>query len=216
MATPISSTAPRRAARRQASVDEALDHAEDIVREQGAGALTVSEIARRMGMRPPSLYKYFPSLHAIYDALFARGHRELAAYLDDSVRDLDSGLARLLAASRAIARWGTERAGLAPLLFWRPVPGFAPSPESYAPSEAVWERFRQDLRTAVRKGQLRRSADSDAALRMLTIVISGISSQQLANEPDKSFEDGAFTSLIDEALQMFANHYAPPPRKGSS
>ena len=24
-------------------------------------------------MRQPSLYKYFPSLHAVYDALFARG-----------------------------------------------------------------------------------------------------------------------------------------------
>ena len=26
-----------------------------------------------MGVRGPSLYKYFPSLHAMYDALFARG-----------------------------------------------------------------------------------------------------------------------------------------------
>lgn len=45
----------------------------DIITEHGVGALTMSEMARRMGMRAPSLYKYFPSLHAAFDALFKRG-----------------------------------------------------------------------------------------------------------------------------------------------
>jgi len=33
-----------------------------------AGVLSRSEIARRLGMRQPWLYEYFPSLHAVYDA----------------------------------------------------------------------------------------------------------------------------------------------------
>jgi AcrR family transcriptional regulator len=210
VATTISQTAPDRlAARRRAVVDEALDHAEAIVAEQGAGAVTVSEIARRMGIRPPSLYKYFPSLHGIYDALVARGNARVMAYVTGAVAAAEPGLDRLLVAARAMARWGTVETGLAPLLFWRPVPGFEPSPEAFAPSQALWQQFRADLASAAREGQLAASADSDAAMRMLTVLIAGICSQQLANEPDAPFADGAFTTLTDPILEMFLGHFAP-------
>ena len=214
MAIPISRTTQDRAsARRRATVEEALDHATAIVAEQGAGAVTVSEIARRMGMRAPSLYKYFPSLHAIYDKLFARGNAQLAEYVEDAVRDCEPGLDRLLEGGHAFIRWSTREVGLASLLFWRPIPGFEPSADSYAPAQALWQSARDDLRTAVRKRQLTKSADSDEAMRMLTIAIGGVGSQQLANQPGASYEDGLFTSLTDQVLAMFVNYYSPPERK---
>lgn len=169
--------------------------------------MTVSEIARRLGMRAPSLYKYFPSLHAIYDALFARGSALTAEYTADAVRDLEPGLERLLEGARASVRWTVSEPGLAPLLFWRPVPGFEPSPESFAPAEGMWLRFRSDLTAAVERGQLAEAADSDEALRMLTILIAGICSQQMANGPGASYDEGVFTSLTDQALQMFVTNY---------
>ena len=61
----------------------------------------------------------------------------------------------------------------------------------------------------MRKGQLSRAADSDEAMRMLTIVVGGVGSQQLANQPGASFEDGLFTSLTDEVLDMFVTYYSP-------
>ena len=79
--------------------------------------MTVAEIARRMGIRPPSLYKYFPSLHAIYDALFARGNARLAGYVEGTLSDLPPGLDRLLERFRAVSRWSTLNQGLASLLF---------------------------------------------------------------------------------------------------
>ena len=87
----------------------------------------LTETARRMGMRPPSLYKHFPSLHAIYDALFARANARVVAYVEEAVQGLDHGLDRLLEGHRALIRWSMLNPGLAPLLFWRPIPGFAPS-----------------------------------------------------------------------------------------
>jgi AcrR family transcriptional regulator len=44
-----------------------------IMTDEGAGGLTIAETARRLGVRPPSIYKYFPSLLSIYDELFRRG-----------------------------------------------------------------------------------------------------------------------------------------------
>ena len=203
----------RLGARREATVEEALDHAVAILVADGVGAVTVSEIARRMGMRAPSLYKYFPSLNAIYDALFARGNFEINAWVDDAVRDVEPGLERVLAASRAVLRWVDAAPGLAQLMFWRPVPGFVPSAEAFQPSRALWDRVRADLATAARRRELAASADSDEAMRMLTIVISGIVSQQMANEPDASFDEGVFTSLTEQSLAMFVRHYSPRRRR---
>jgi len=52
---------------------------------QGVAGLSVGEIARRMGIRPPSVYVYFPSKHALYDALFARGAQLLLEAADDQL-----------------------------------------------------------------------------------------------------------------------------------
>ena len=199
--------------RRQATIEEALDHAERIVAERGAGAVTIAEIARQLGMRPPSLYKYFPSLHGVYDALFARGNARLASHVDEAVGDLDPGLDRLLEATRAIVRWSMLHRGLAPLLFWRPIPGFEPSQASYALAQHVVERSRADLAAAVRLGELAPRADSDEVFRLFTSLSAGLCSQQMANEPDATYESGLFTSLTDQALDMFVHHYATPDRK---
>jgi AcrR family transcriptional regulator len=197
----------RATARRRVTIEEALDHAERIVATDGAGAVTVAEIARRMGMRPPSLYKYFPSLHAIYDALFARGNARVVAYVEEAVQGLDHGLDRLLEGNRALLRWSMLNPGLAPLLFWRPIPGFAPSAASYAFAEAMVAGFREDLRAAAHAGELDAAADADDVLRLLIAVIAGIGSQQLANQPEASYDEGIFTRLTDRALAMFVDQH---------
>ena len=53
----------RRARRRQETIEEILDIAEDVMAEEGVNGLSLAEVARRLGVQPPSLYKYFPSLH---------------------------------------------------------------------------------------------------------------------------------------------------------
>lgn len=195
---------------------DALDTAVSIIETGGAGAVTVSEIARRMGMKSPSLYKYFPSLRSIYDALFERGNVEINAFVDTAVEGAAPGLERLLAASHAVLRWSHANRGLAQLMFWRPIPGFVPSPQSFAPSQGLWQRCRDDLRAAARSGQLTRAADSDDVMRMLTATIGGIWSQQMSNQPDARYDEGLFTGLIDQLLTVFFAYYTPPSRKGTS
>ena len=39
-------------------------------------------LAREVGMRQPSLYEYFDSKHALYDAMFADGNRQLLERLE--------------------------------------------------------------------------------------------------------------------------------------
>lgn len=209
MATTISQS--RAIRRRRATIEELLDHAQDILDEDGAGAVTVSEVARRIGMRAPSVYKYFDSLHAIYDGLFARGQARLAQAVDEAVRDRDPGLDRLVVGHRAFVEWSTRELGLASLMFWRPVPGFVPGSESMTAAQDLLVRSRDELRTAVERGELAPAADSDEAARLLTVLLSGVFSQQASNQPGATFDDGLFTSLTDEVLAMFVQHYSPAP-----
>src|SRR5712664_4034531 len=73
----VPSTRDRRAERREATRAEILDAAWQQAREQGLAGVSLRDIAAQIGMRPPSLYWYFDSKHAIYDAMFAQGNRQL-------------------------------------------------------------------------------------------------------------------------------------------
>jgi AcrR family transcriptional regulator len=207
----ITSSQPSsRIARRRAAVrDEALAHAVALMSADGVGALSVSEVARRMGIRGPSLYKYFPSRHAMYDALFARGLAEQLTAVRTAVGDLPRGVPRIRAGGAAVVRWAVANPALAQLLHWRPVPGFEPSPEAFAASADDATDVRAEFAAAVRLGQLGAAADSADTLRLYTVVLSGLITQQLANEPWASFEDGAFSRLTDAALEKFLSAYAP-------
>ena len=63
----------RRARRRQETIDEILTIAQEVMAEEGVNGLSLAEVARRLGVQPPSIYKYFPSLMAVYDELFRAG-----------------------------------------------------------------------------------------------------------------------------------------------
>lgn len=209
MATVPSRTGDRRLRRREMTVEEALDHAVAIMAERGVGGLTVSEVARRMGVRGPSLYKYFPSLHAMYDALFARGLREQNRSIRAAADGHPPGVDRIRAMARAVVVWSVANPALAQLLFWRPVPGFEPSAEVFATSTTQMDEAAAELASAVARGELTSEADSPDALRLLTVVLGGVISQQLANEPGAAFESGTFTRLTDDAIDMFLTRYRP-------
>jgi AcrR family transcriptional regulator len=200
----------RRIVRRQRTIEDALDAAVVIMEEVGAGGLSMSEIARRLGMRQPSLYKYFASLHAVYDALFARGVERSGAAIQAAVGEGPRGVVTIRAAGRALVRWAVENPALAQLLYWRPVPGFAPSATTFAASERQMDQLRAAFAAAVRAGELHPDAASAAAPRLFTVVLSGLVSQQMANEPGADYRTGVFTSLTEAALDMFFARYTPP------
>src|SRR4249919_2388523 len=63
--------------RRDARVAQILDEAWVLARRDGLAAVSLRELAAAVGLRQPSLYVYFDSKHALYDAMFADGNRQL-------------------------------------------------------------------------------------------------------------------------------------------
>lgn len=181
--------------------------------ESGVGALTMSEVARRMGMRGPSLYKYFDSLHGMYDLLFARGVAANERAVRQAIVDIAPGAAAIRVGTKATVRWCVENRALAQLLYWRVIPGFEPSQDTFAASRNVMADTRAMFAEAVRRRELAPAADSDEATRLLTVLISGIVTQHMANQPAAAYDDGLVTALADDAIDMLFSRYRPPARK---
>lgn len=201
--------ADRRARRRQETIEEILDIAVAVMTEEGVNGLSLSEVARRLGVQPPSLYKYFPSLHAVYDALFARGQRANLAVLKNAMAGAEPGLDALTKGLEASGRWSISNRALAQLMWSRPVPSFEPSAESMSPSEEMVELQRRALADAVRAGELGPGADSIDAVYLVSIIISGALSQAFANEPDLPWGTGRFTPQFAKAMQVLPALYPP-------
>src|SRR5205823_13133925 len=115
----------RRAERREATKAEILDAAWELVRAEGLAALSLRDLGRRVGMQAPSLYSYFDSKHAIYDAMFAQGAQEFLER-ERAVHTIGDALRYLQAGVRMFVGFCTEDPVRYQLLFQRTIPGFEP------------------------------------------------------------------------------------------
>lgn len=189
----------RRSERRAATIAEILDAAWVLARANGLAALTLRDVAKAVGMQPPSLYGYFDSKAAIYDAMFADGYRQL---LDDrtslpaptTVAEFKDGCRRFFAFAVADpARYQ--------LLFQRTIPGFEPSADSMALAHEALSWAAEALAgIGVRDPQ---------ALDLYTALLTGLSDQQISNDPGGD----RWGRLLDDALDMFLAHVRPTQRR---
>lgn len=183
----------RRHARHQATKREILDAAWKMVRADGLNALSLRALARVVDMEPQSLYTYFASKHSVYDHLFADGNRELLARFD-RLEVSDDVRRALRAVAHVFVTFAAEDQARYELLFLRTIPDFEPSPESYAVALEVFNRGRSIL-TGV-------GLDNPEDFDLWTALVSGLSSQQLANDPGGD----RYIRLIDNAVAMFEEH----------
>lgn len=191
-----------RAMRRDATRARILAAAWDLARRDGLAAITLREVARQVGMRAPSLYTYFPSKNAMYDAMYTEAARQLAETLAgrppaDDPRETLRGRMRLFTGFCVADPVRYQ------MVFERPVPGFEPAPESFQITAAALAGTRADLQAA--------GAAGEPALDMFRALITGLVSLQVANDPGGD----RWIRLQDDAFDMFFAHYAGGPRRAA-
>jgi AcrR family transcriptional regulator len=168
-----------------------VEQAWTLAREHGLLGFSLRDLARTLGMAAPSLYSYFDSKHALYDAMFADGYRAFLALDRPPGSDLRS---ELLAGARRFAEFSRADPVRYQLMFQRTIPGFEPTPSSYALAREAYERDFAPLRAL--------GLTSQRHLDLVTGVVSGLVAQQLANEPDSD----RWLCLLDEAVDMLVHH----------
>ena len=183
-------TRDRRAERHAATREEIIDAAWEQVREHGLAGLSLRDIARAVGMRPPSVYSYFDSKAAIYDAMFAEGNAAFLAHVRGLSRSEDRRT-MLRTAAQGFMDFCMQDTARAQLLFQRTVPEFEPADESYRLAVEALDH----ARTMLRSVGARRKGDVD----VWTALLMGLVTQQISNEP----EGTRWTARCDDAVDMF-------------
>jgi AcrR family transcriptional regulator len=185
------------AKRRSATRRAILDAAWEVAREHGLAALTLREVATRVGMRAPSLYSHFDSKHAIHDAMFEAAWTEFAEVVE-AVPAQQPARALLRALARAYFDFAAADLARHQLMSLRTVPDFRPSERAYAASLRAYGRM-QELMAGV-------GVHEQADLDLCTAVMAGLVDQQWANDPGGE----RWARLVDRATDMLADELGLP------
>lgn len=157
-------------------------------------ALSLREVARRVGMKAPSLYEYFDSKDAVYDAMFAEAWMAFREAIWHSPSDETDVVADLKARIRQVVDFANADPARYQLMFQRTIPGFEPSPEAYAESLAAYEEMRAEF--------ARLGVTEQRYLDLWTAIGAGLMSQQISNDPGGD----RWARLVDEAVDMYLAH----------
>jgi AcrR family transcriptional regulator len=179
----------RRQERRGAKLAVILEAAWTLARRDGLAAISLRDLGDAVGLRQPSLYVYFDSKLDLYDAMFADGWRQFLdrvrhGYADDP----HEALAQFV---RECVQFSSDDVVRHQLLLQRTIPGFEPSPESFAVAVEFYE-FGSDL---IKRAGVHDPADID----VFTAIVTGLAHQQVANDPGGT----RWVRLADRTVDMF-------------
>jgi AcrR family transcriptional regulator len=180
----------RRAERHQSTRAEILEAVWALTVERGLAGWSLRDVAEAVGMRAPSLYGYFDSKNALYDALFAEGYRALLARFAEADRS-GTPAEVLHRGARLFFDFAVEHPARYALLFLRTLPGFVPSEQSYALAQQVMDETAAVLADA--------GATGPEAVDLYTALMSGLATQQVSNDPGGT----RWAGLVDDAVDMF-------------
>ena len=176
------------AQRRETRVAEIVAAAWELARVNGIAGLSLHALAREVGIRQPSLYAYFDSKHALFDAMFADGNRQLLERVD-AVKLPKDARAAVKTYMRTFVEFAVEDLPRCALLFQRPIPGFEPSADSYAIAEQVLGRVVVLLHAA----GVERQDDIDCVIAM----VGGLIDAQISNDPGGNRWTRHLNRLVD-------------------
>lgn len=177
------------AQRRETRVAEIVAAAWELAQVNGIGGLSLHALAREVGIRQPSLYSYFDSKHALFDAMFADGNRQLLERVD-GLKLPNDPRAAVKKFMRTFVNFAVEDLPRCALLFQRPIPGFEPSADSYAIAEQLLSRAVALLHAA----GVQQQDDIDCVIAM----VGGLIDAQISNDPGGN----RWTRHLDRLVDM--------------
>lgn len=202
--------------RRARTIEAIVAAAREVIGEEGAAALSLGEVARRVGMRTPSLYGYFAGRADLCDELFRRGWADFGAAVEHLVPVEDTDLHIMLGEAMDVSvGWALEHPAEAQLMFWRPIAGWRPSEAAFAPARATLVRAGETLAGGQRHGLLDDRTDVEELVQVWAALVAGVISQQLSNEPGVRIGDGRTSRHRAALVRMYVDHYSPPSRRST-
>jgi AcrR family transcriptional regulator len=153
-----------------------VDAAEQVIHDDGAGALRLDAVATQVGCHRSSVYRYFDSKEDLIAAVVVRAALSLGNSVLDSLADVDDpaevlveGLARSLEAMTDDRTHQALFAGVSSPVTTRIADKVV--------SEALQPLLRPLLEVSDKRGALRSDISTDDAMRWLLVVVAGLISK---------------------------------------
>jgi AcrR family transcriptional regulator len=165
-----------------------LTAARALLEERGPSALSLREIARRVGVSAPSAYHHFPSLDAIAVGLAEQGAAEMAECLKAAP---GGGRSRLMSIGEAYVAFARANPALYRLMFGE---GFATASRSGRAVRELRQRSSDTIRAAL-ADRLPESELPVAAL-FLSSVVHGLALLMIDGQVEPKDADGAVAQVL--------------------
>lgn len=203
----------RRQQKRQETIEEILTIAREEMRTHGVAALSLGKIARRMGIKTPSLYNYFPNKDAIYDELFKRGFILYGKISRKQMATLDMASTReiFLTGLSSYMNFALAYPEYYQIMFQRPVPGFEPSAASYQIALDLLSDFYGYMQQVIEINNLAINLSTSEAVDLLIAMMHGLTEMHLANNPELPVGEGRYGHLIPAAVDVFLSAWVKKP-----
>ncbi len=193
----------RRRRNREAMIQAILETAREIMREEGVAALTMHELARRLEIRPPSLYNYYNSKMEIYDELFRLGFQFFSHAMQEAASAAETTFDDMRRSMEAYMNFALQNPELFKLCFERHVPGFVPSQESMKVVNRTIESAMLRINLWTERGGFDPKIPMDKAFDLVNAMMHGLVSMHLVNDPHLPIGEGRFGRLIPDAVRVF-------------
>jgi AcrR family transcriptional regulator len=203
---PAGGARARRERGRREMREAILAAARALVEAEGAGALGVRPIARRLGYSAPALYEYVSGKAAVCDLLYIDGFHRLAAALADSAARESDPLLRLWAVAGALWSFALSHPQLYLFMAARPVPDYTPSAEASAAAEAALGVIEQAAAALIASGRWRARSAREPAVA-LWAVAHGFISLRLASGLTLLAGAGGYAGLYRTTLSAVLDAY---------
>ena len=186
-----------------ALVDEALR----AVEEGGAEALSMRDLAARLGVSRAAPYRHFEDRDALLAVVAARGFEALGVDYEAALTGPGDGRARLEAASRAFFAFAYRRPGLYRLMFESDLLGRDPTPEVLmGPANASFHQIWRAI-----QGAYPDANESEVKMRAILLMSTGhgfLALDQAGRFKRFMYEPMTHEEMV-EAVMRTAMQYGP-------
>ena len=184
--------------------EEIAQAAFEILRSKGFQKTSMSEIAKALGMKRPTLYWYFKDIGAIFETLLVRLMLDVGIHMEAHIREVNHPIDRLFAQIKAVDDFFATRESLIPCLLqlWAAT-GAGVDPEgAVAMTRSAFEPRRQlqieSVRAGIREGLID-DCDPEALVHLINSYIDGMLVQRISH-PETSLppvHDLIWTKLLN-------------------
>ena len=196
-----------------------LQAAREIIAEEGAGALSIRGIARRIGYSAPALYEYFDGKEAIAAALFVDGFGKLAEMMEQIEQAEPDLNARIDAMGVTYRQFALAHPQEYSLMFGRPIPEFRPSGDQL---DVIASRAFAPLQRAFMEGVAAgviRPMDARTAATTAWALMHGLASLEIAGMsgpspahmlPPEAIAPGHIPTMYADAMDILGAAFRAP------